>query len=61
VSCVFDPTGYNTASFDFSLPNNLATGTDYGIANDPANNTATGRVAGLFGNDLANVNFTQDL
>jgi hypothetical protein len=61
VSCVFDPTGYNTASFDFSLPNNLATGTDYGIANDPANNTATGRVAGLFGNDLATVNFTQDL
>ena len=60
-ACVFDQTGYNAASFSLSLPNNLATGTDYGIANDPANNTATGRVAGLFGNDLATVNFTQDL
>jgi hypothetical protein len=43
-----------------SLPNNLATGTDYGIANDPANNTATGKVAGLFA-AVANVDFTQDL
>jgi hypothetical protein len=60
-SCVFDQTGYNVASFTLSLPNNLATGTDYGIANDPANNTATGNVGGLFGNNLANVDFTQDL
>ncbi|HJX53152.1 MAG TPA: hypothetical protein VJ801_10335 [Polyangia bacterium] len=57
--CVYDPNGMNVATFSLALPNNAATGTDYGIANDPGNNTATGTVYGLFDN-VANVYFTQD-
>jgi hypothetical protein len=56
-ACV--PYGGNEAGFHLVLPNNSATGTDFGIANDPANNTANGSVDGLFGIS-ASVHFTQD-